>query len=163
MLGVEAEIAFRFDTPLAPRDRAYERADVAAAVTALPAIEIVDTRFASYEGTPVIERAADFMSNGGLVTGPARNDWRAFDLEKLEASVAVDGVEIVRRVGGAPGGDPMIPAVALVNALRLSGGAPAGMVVTTGSYTGLEYAHRDSAVGARFEGFGAVGLRFVGS
>jgi 2-keto-4-pentenoate hydratase len=55
----------------------------------------------------------------------------------------------------------MIPAVALVNQLRLSGGAPAGMVVTTGTYTGLEYARGDSAVCARFEGFGAAALRFV--
>jgi 2-keto-4-pentenoate hydratase len=163
MLGVEAEIAFRFDVALAARDRAYERAEVAAAVTALPAIEIVDTRFASYDGTPVIERAADFMSNGALVAGPTRADWRAFDLERIEASVAIDGAEIVRRVGGNACGDPMIPAVALVNQLRLSGGTPSGMVVTTGTYTGLEYARGDSAVRAGFAGFGAVALKFIGS
>ncbi len=163
MLGIEGEIAFRFDRPLPPRDRAYDRVDVVAAVTALPAIEIVDTRFASYDGTPVIERAADFMSNGGLVTGRARKDWRSFDLAGLEASVTVDGSEIVRRVGGNACGDPMIPAVALVNQLRLSGGAPAGMVVATGTYTGLEYARDDSAVRARCEGFGAAALRFVRS
>jgi 2-keto-4-pentenoate hydratase len=161
MLGVEAEIAFRFDRPLPPRDRAYERAEVAAAVTALPAIEIVDTRFATYDGAPVIERAADFMSNGGLVTGLARKDWRSFDLERLEASVAIDGVEIVRRVGGHASRDPLVPAIALVNQLRLSGGAPAGMVVTTGTYTGLEYARGDSAVRVGFEGFGGATLRFA--
>src|SRR6478735_3618950 len=49
MLGVEAEIA--------------------AAVTALAAIEVVDTRFANYADTPVIDRLADFISNGGFVTG----------------------------------------------------------------------------------------------
>ncbi len=35
------------------------------------------------------------------------------------------------------------------------------MVVTTGTYTGLEYARGDSAVRVGFEGFGAATLRFV--
>ena len=66
MRGVEAEIAFRFDRDLPPRERPYERSDIEAAVTAFPAIEIVDTRFRDYNSTPAIERAADFMSNGGF-------------------------------------------------------------------------------------------------
>ena len=160
-LGVEAEIAFRFDVSMPPRNLAYQRADVAASVTALPAIEIVDTRFTTYDGTPVIERAADFMSNGGLVTGRARGDWRSFDLENLEASVAIDGVEIVRRVGGHASRNPLIPTIALVNQLRLSEGVPAGTMVTTGTYTGLEYARKESAVRASFEGFGDANFRFV--
>ena len=160
MLGVEAEIAFRFDRPLPPRDRPYERAEIEAAVTAFPAIEIVDTRFRDYDGTPVIERAADFMSNRGFVIGTARTDWRAFDLAGLEASVSIDGVEIVRRIGGHAAGDPLRPAIAFVNAMRSTSGVSAGMMVTTGTYTGLEFARADSQVRASFEGFGTVGFRF---
>jgi 2-keto-4-pentenoate hydratase len=160
MRGVEAEIAFRFDQTLPPRELTYERADVEAAVTAFPAIEIVDSRFRDYHGTLVIDRAADFMSNGGFVVGSARDDWRSFDLAKLEARLTIDGVEIVRRVGGHSAGDPLIPAIALANYLRTSTGAPAGMVTTTGTFTGLEFAKVNSVVQATFEGFGSVTCQF---
>ncbi len=156
MRGVEAEIAFRFDRSLPPRDQPYGREEVVDAVTALPVIEIVDTRFTSYGRTPVIERAADFMSNGALVTGAARSDWRGFDLSALEAYVAVDGREVVRRVGGHPSRDPLVPAIALVDHLRLSAGVLAGMIVTTGTYTGMELAPACCAIEAGFTGFGAT-------
>src|SRR6202790_5021053 len=55
LLGVEAEVAFRFDRALEPRERPYEYAEVAAAVSAFSAIEIVDSRFPAYRGAPVIE------------------------------------------------------------------------------------------------------------
>src|SRR5579859_3034127 len=41
--GVEAEIAFHFDRDMRPRAAAYDYAEVAASVTALAAIEIVDS------------------------------------------------------------------------------------------------------------------------
>lgn len=160
MLGVEAEIAFRFNRGLPPRVREYEREEIEAAVTAFPAIEIVDTRFRDYAATPGLERTADFMSNGGFVAGSLREDWRSFDLAKLEVSLTVDGVELVHRAGGNPAGDPLIPAIALVNALRTSTGIPEGAIVTTGSYTGLERVKPDSSVGVAFAGFGDVGCRF---
>jgi 2-keto-4-pentenoate hydratase len=146
MRGIEVEIAFRFDRALPPRERAYEREEIEAAVTAFPALEIVDTRFRNYEATPVIERAADFMSNGAFVAGGAREDWRFFDLAALEVSLVIDGVEIVRRVGGHPSVDPLIPAIALANYLRSTSGMAAGMVATTGSCTGLAFAKADSVV-----------------
>jgi len=162
MRGVEAEIAFRFDRALPPRDQPYTREDVAEAATALPAIELVDTRFASYDGTPAIERAADFMSNGALVTGAARADWRGFDLSALEAYVAIDGRDDVRRVGGHPARDPLVPTIALVNQLRRSTGVAAGMIVTAGSYTGMTLAPARGAIEAGFSGFGATTCRLVG-
>jgi 2-keto-4-pentenoate hydratase len=158
MIGVEAEIAFRFDQAMPPRERAYERAEVEAATTAFVAIEIVDSRFKDYQGTPVIERAADFMSNGAFVSGGVRQDWRSFDLAGLEACLAIDGVEIVRQVGGHASGDPLVPAIALCN--RLSSGIAAGQVVTTGSFTGLQFAKPNSVVSATFAGFGAAHCRF---
>jgi 2-keto-4-pentenoate hydratase len=161
MIGVEAEIAFRSDQAMPPRERAYEQAEVAAAVTAFVAIEIVDSRFKDYQGTPVIERAADFMSNGAFVSGAARQDWRSFDLAKLEACISIDGVEIVRQVGGHASADPLVPAIALCNRLRLSSGIAAGQVVTTGSFTGLQFAKPDSVVSATFAGFGAAHCRFI--
>lgn len=156
MRGIEAEIAFRFDRSLPPRAAPYAREEIERAVTALPAIEIVDTRFASYDSTPVIERVADFMSNGAFVTGAARADWRGFDLGELEAHVAIDGQEVIRRVGGHPSRDPLIPAIALVNQLRLSTGASEGMVATTGTFTGMHLVPARRAIEAGFQNFGVV-------
>jgi 2-keto-4-pentenoate hydratase len=161
MIGIEAEIAFRFARPLPPRERAYERSEVEAAVTAFPAIEIVDSRFTSYDGTPVIDRAADFMSNGAFIAGAAREDWRAIDLAKLEARLSIDGIEVVRGIGGHASGDPLIPAIAFSNHFRSSSGVAAGQMVTTGTFTGLQFAQRNSIVSATFVGFGDASCRFV--
>jgi 2-keto-4-pentenoate hydratase len=160
-VGVEAEIAFRFDRPLPPRSRPYAREEIAEAVTAFPAIEILDSRFRDYDGTPVIDRAADFMSNSAFVVGRPREDWRSFDLSKLEVALSVNGVEIVREVGGHAAGDPLIPAIALVNSLQETTGVLVGRLVTTGTYTGLQFVSKDSSVKATFDSFGAVDVRFV--
>ena len=139
----------------------YERGEIEAAVTAFAAIEIVDTRFQSYQRANVFDRAADLLSNGAFVVGAARQDWQAFDLETIEASLTIDGEERVRRSGGHASRDPLLPAIALVNHLRLTTGAPAGAFVTTGTNTGREIAAAGETVEAAFEGFGSAALRFV--
>jgi 2-keto-4-pentenoate hydratase len=161
MVGVEAEIAFRFDQPLEPRERAYERVEIEELVTAFPAIEILDSRLRDYHGASVIDRAADFMSNSAFVVGTPREDWQSFDLARLEARLLIDGVELVRTVGGHAAGDALIPAIALANTLRHTTGIPAGHMVTTGTYTGLKFIERNRAVHTQFVGFGDVSCRFV--
>lgn len=161
MLGIEAEIAFRVDTALPPRAAPYARDEVAAALTALPAIEVVDTRFRDYDAIPAIERAADFMSNGGFIAGAPRPDWRDFDLSKLEAAVLVNGEVAVRRIGGHAAGDALLPAIDLANDLRESGGIPAGMVITTGTFTGLTIVKPGDKVEVVFTGFGSVSVQFA--
>lgn len=159
--GVEIEIAFRFDRPFAPRDAVYARAEIESGVTALAGVEIVDTRFVSYEGTPLLDRAADFLANGAYVVGPARADWRQFDLSQLEAYVTFNGQDQARRIGGHPSRDPLLPAIALVNQLRRSSGIGEGMIVTTGSYAGMLAALRGCSVVAGFTGFGEVECRLA--
>jgi 2-keto-4-pentenoate hydratase len=156
--GIEAEIAFRLDRSLPPRATPYLLEDVAAAVTALPAIEIVDTRFRDYNATPAIERAADFMANGGFVGGEPRSDWRRFDLSTLNVVLNINGREVVRRVGGHAAGNPIRPLVDFANDMRTGDGIPAGAVVTTGTYTGLTPAKAGDRVEVVFTGFGAVSI-----
>lgn len=160
LLGVEAEIAFRFDRPLAPRDRDYERQEIVDVVTALPAFEVVDTRFASYSETPVLHRLGDCMSNGALICGPLRPDWRDFDLATLEIVLTVDGEVVHRSTGGHSNGDPLLPAIALANELRAGPGISAGQIVTTGTYSGLRFVSAGSHLVASFEGFGQVEVTF---
>jgi len=160
LLGVEAEIAFTFDRALPARDRDYSYAEVAAAVTAMPVIEVVDSRFTSYQETPLLHRLADFMSNGAFVQGTPRPDWREHDLAQLHVTLTVEGRSIADRVGGHPVSDPLLPAVDLVNHLRTRGGVSAGQVMTTGSYTGLNHAARGQTAVATFEGFGSAQVSF---
>jgi len=158
LLGMEAEVAFRFLHDLPPRAAEYSQADVEAAVVAFPAIEVVATRYTSYQGTPFIERLADCMSNGAFVVGPDQPSWRTQDLEQLEATLTFDEQIVTQRRGGHAAGHPLRPAVTLVNALRTSSGVRAGQMMTTGTYTGLNYAQPGQRVRASFDAFGAAEL-----
>lgn len=161
LIGVEAEIAFRFDRDLPPRAAAYSEDEVAAAVSALPAIETIDTRFGDLDAASPLERAADFLSNGCFVAGAACPTWRSLDLATLEVSLSIDGVEVVRKVGGHPSGNPLAVAVALANRLRLADGVKKGAVVTTGSVSGTLYVDKSSTIAVAFAGLGTVGCRFA--
>ena len=135
--------------------------DIRAAATALAAIEVVDTRFQSYSGTPPLDRLCDCMSNGALVCGAPREDWRGLDLARLPVTLTADGEVIARSVGGHANGDPLLPAVALANELRTGPGIAAGQIVTTGTFTGLLFARPGMRIVASFEGFAPVELTFA--
>jgi 2-keto-4-pentenoate hydratase len=158
MRGVEAEIAFHVDRALGPRERDYSASEVAAAVTAMVAIEVVDTRFRNYDATPSLHRLADFMSSGAFVQGTRQPRWRDLDLTKLHVSLSIDGQVIVDRIGGHPTLDPLLPALALINHLRTRGGVPAGMLLTTGSFTGMNHAAPGQSVEVTFDGVGSAQL-----
>ncbi|HEY1720359.1 MAG TPA: fumarylacetoacetate hydrolase family protein [Magnetospirillaceae bacterium] len=161
-MGVEAEIAFRFDRAMSPREAEYSRKDVEDCVSAFVAIEIVDSRFKEAHKLPVIERAADCMSNGGFVVGTMRHDWRNFDLSMLAASLLINGKPVVdRQIGGHVTKDPLILAITLANTLRATTGIAAGKVVTTGTFTGIQYAATGDRVQAAFDGFGDAVVSFV--
>jgi 2-keto-4-pentenoate hydratase len=160
LLGVEAEIAFRFDRELPARERAYGYQEVADSVTALAAIEIVDSRFGDYQGTPILDRLADFASNGAFVHGALQPRWRDLDLVECNVELAIDGEPIVRRIGGHAAGDPLLPAVALVNVLTRGQSIREGQLMTTGTYTGLNFARPGQSVVATFAGFRPAEVRF---
>jgi hypothetical protein len=81
---------------------------------------------------------------------------RDLDAPRVERDLGGSEPRVAPRWGGVQ--DLMDPLrLQVARAVR----APAGMVVTTGTYTGLEYARGDSAVRVGFEGFGAATLRFV--
>lgn len=158
LLGIEGEIAFRFERDLPPRDQEYSREEIAQAVTALVGIEIVATRFRDYEATPMLHRTADCMSNGIYVIGTARPDWRDVKLDELEAVLTINGAVAVRERGKHPTGDPLLLAIALANVLRGSGGIKAGQFITTGTCTGMHLGQPGDQVLVEFTGFGKAEL-----
>jgi 2-keto-4-pentenoate hydratase len=160
LLGIELEIAFRFERAMFAREREYTVEEVKDAVVALPAIEVVATRFADYGSTPVLHRLGDCMSNGALVCGEVRHDWNDFDFISIGTLLQIDGDEVVRGIGGHSAGAPLLPAVALVNEMRRGSGVESGQIVTTGTFTGLVFASPGSTVRGEFANFGAVEIRF---
>jgi 2-keto-4-pentenoate hydratase len=160
LLGVEAEIAFWFVRELPPSPVDYTTEEVAAAVEALVGIEVVGTRFRSYDDAPALDRIADCMANEAFVIGTRRPDWRSADLASLEATLRVNGDVVVRQAGGHVTKDPLIPAVALVNLLRHSVGIHSGQFITTGTFTGLHRCRPGDHVEVAFERFGEAALTF---
>ncbi len=122
---------------------------------------MVATRFRDYASTSLLDRAADYVSNGAFVRGAPIAGWRRHDLAKLEVVLTIGGREIARRVGGHSSGDPLLPAIALVNDLRTGPGVKAGQIMTTGTFTGLNYAKPAQSAVATFTGFGAAEVAFT--
>lgn len=160
LLGVEAEIGYRLKDDLTAADRGMTMVDLDARVIIVPTIEIVDTRFASYEATPVLQRAADFMSNGGLVVGDPWTDGTEHDLTQLAIKLYAGEALICDTVGGHAAKDPRIPTLAFIQAPGRPDHLPAGTLITAGSYTGLLYAKPGDKVTARFAGYGELSVSF---
>ncbi len=161
MLGLEAEIEFRFDRDLPARATDYSVEEVASAMTCLIGMEICDTRFTTMTVPDPLERTADFMVNAGFVSGTPRPDWRSLDLPEVEASLIINGEVVVKQKGEGPKKKPLDRAVAMVNILRHTTGVKTGHVVTCGSYTGMVFAKPGDKIGASFSGLGAVELSFT--
>lgn len=161
LLGVEAEIAFRFRKNLPARDTDYSREEIADAVEAFPAIELLNSRYAEPGSRSQLEKLADCIIQGGIVCGTARPDWKTIDFSQLNVVLTVDGKEIANRTGSHPTGDPVLPMVALVNELRTKKGVRAGQIMTTGTWTGVNYVTPSSVVVVAFKGFEPVTVRFT--
>jgi len=161
LLGVEAEIAFIFNRDLGPREAEFTFDEIANAVSPVVAIEIVDSRYKSYTGTNVIHRAADFVSNGGFVCGLPNTKISMSELPHLTATLQVDGETLVSKSGGHIRSHPLLPAVELVNELRLEDGVKRGQFMTTGTFTGLNYVKPGQMVRVEFDGFDPISVTFT--
>jgi 2-keto-4-pentenoate hydratase len=159
--GVEGEVAFIFRRDLRARPQPYSRDEVAAAVDACAAIEVVTSRYRNSDAVSNLEKLADSISNGAFVHAAPSADWRNLELGRLKVTLTVNGAPVLEREGGHPTGDPLGVAVALVNMMREKGGVRAGQFVTCGTYTGLRYLHPGDVCGVRFEGLGAAEVTFT--
>ena len=160
LLGIEAEIAYRFDRDLAPRPQPYVDAEVRAAVgTAHVAVEVCATRFTDWSDAPALWKLADLQSTACLVVSEGQSNWRALDPVELEAVVVDGDVERMRRRNAHPNGDPASLLVDLVaHACAEGDGVRAGDIVTTGSWIGLLEVELPARVEVRFDGVGVVRL-----
>lgn len=160
--GLEAEIAFQMGEDLPPREKAYSRDEVVAAIGSChPAIEVMESGLTDPLKAEKLSMIADLQMHGAFVYGDAVANWQAIDFSKEHVVLAVDGVVRVERTGSNTSGDLMrlLPWLANEGAGR-TGGLKAGQWITTGSWTGLTLAIACSVVNVQFSAAGEVDLQF---
>jgi 2-keto-4-pentenoate hydratase len=160
--GVEGEVAFVFRRDLPARSTPYSRDEVAVAVDACAAIELVSSRYRDFASASALVKLADSIANAAFVHATPLAQWRDLDLGKLNVTLTVNGETVLEQTGGHATGDPLGVAVALVNMRREQGGVRAGQFVTCGSYTGLRYLKPGDTCGVSFANLGSASVQFTG-
>jgi 2-keto-4-pentenoate hydratase len=163
LIGVEAEIAYRFSRNLPPRDTPYTSPEVMDAIgTMHPVIEIVDTRFMAFNTTDPLSHRADHQNGGALVVGPGIADWRGIDPLTQLVRLTLDGALRHEGIGGNSAGDNVRLLVWMANhGARSHGGLRAGQIVTTGSCSGTDFVAPGTRIHAEFPGIGLVDIDMV--
>ncbi len=161
LCGVEGEVAFRFTKDLPPRAAPYTREEVAGAMEACAAIEVITSRYKDQAQRSMLEKLADCVSNGGFVHAAPIADWHGLDLVNIHVTLLVNGETVLDQNGGNPSGDPLKVATALANMLRGGRGIRAGQFATCGTFTGLRFLKPGDTCTARFEGLGTAEVTFT--
>ena len=159
LIGIEAEIGFRLSRDLPPRAASYRRGEVTAGATLHPVIEVVDSRYSDFRSLDRASILADNFSNGGLVYGPPVPNWKSLDLGGTAMVVTEDGQPFADSTGGAAR-DPVGALIEFANLMNPRGGAKAGTIVTTGSWTGMAFTKRGARIVADFGPLGYVEIAF---
>jgi 2-keto-4-pentenoate hydratase len=158
---IECEYAFRLARDLPPRDAPYSREEVEDACGAVHGcIEVADSRFASGLIVDSPSLIADNMLAAAYVVGPEITSFRD-DGVLLHAPIRAfaDGVLVAEGAGEHAGGHPIAPLVWLANDRRKRGdGLSAGMLVSTGSCTGVYRAPARVEILADYGAAGVVSL-----
>ena len=160
---VEGEVAFRLGRDLPTRSQGYAENEVWDAMATLHVgIEVLESSFIDRRKISEYAVLGDLLNNGAYCYGAAIKDWRHLDVATPEASIAINGKELRRAKIGTPGGHPKRLLIWLANHAAARGlPLKAGMIITTGSHTGMLDAPPGAAVTARLEGIGEATLQFA--
>jgi 2-keto-4-pentenoate hydratase len=161
-VGVECEIAVRLARDLDPSQAPFSADDVAQAVEAyLPAIEIVDDRYADWQSLGAPTLVADDFFAAGCVLGEAVPRSQAPDLLDVVGRARVNGMEVSHGTGADVLGHPHHALAWLANHLAAGGkGLRAGEIVLTGSLVKTLWLASDDSVMMDLSGLGAVTVSF---
>lgn len=160
-LGIEAEVALRLGRDVSPEQAAAltpETVDSLIDAMAV-SVEVVASRWLEAGAAPALLRLADQQSHGALALGEwqryERRDWA---LQRCE--VGIGSLAATRHTGTHSLGDPawLLPQW-LRHLTRVGAHVPAGTIVTTGTWCGLQPAQRGDTVNVAFAGLGQVTLR----
>ena len=160
--GVECEIAVRLSRDLSVSDAPFTAEHVTEAVEAyMPAIEIVDERYADWPRTEAATLIADDFFAAGCVLGESLNRDVAPDLAGLTGQTLIKGVEVARGIGADVMGHPHNALAWLANSLAERGEAlHAGQIVLTGSLVQTQWPAAGDQVAVIISGLGSVSVTF---
>ena len=161
--GVECEIAVRLAADLPAEAAPFSKELVAEAVGAcMAAIEIVDDRYIDWRSLDTLTLIADDFFQAGIVLGLAEPEWRGLDLAALAGTMAINGQERGRGLGGDVLGHPFTALTWLANQLAAYGvGLRSGHVVLTGSVVATQWVARGDQVRVDVEGLGSAEVVFA--
>jgi 2-keto-4-pentenoate hydratase len=162
-VGVECEIAVKLASDLAPSAAPFTADTVAQAIGAyLPAIEIVDDRYADWQilGAPTLV-ADDFFAAGCVLGKPVARS-AAPDLLDVIGRAVINDTEIARGTGADVLGHPHNALAWLANHLAADGnGLRAGQIVLTGSLVKTIWLNAGDRVTMDLSGLGRVEVAFT--
>lgn len=163
VLGIELELIFSFNRDFLPQPDPVPERDVLESVNAFGAsIEIVSSRIAGWPETPKLSQLADLQNHGALVIGKMVEYRSDFSFADPMADLRINGVPLFSGAGRNPAGDPRRLLCWLVNHCRERGLAlPAGSIITTGSYTGMEFPAHAGTVTGEIAGLPAVTFELI--
>ena len=122
---MEAEFAFRMGRDLPAASEPLSREYIAGAIeTAIPSIEIVDSRFMSWTRVGAPSLIADCACNAAWVKGPEVSNWMDVDLAAQQVRLLVNGEVVHRGSGEAVLGHPLNAIRWLVDTLHSRGTRP---------------------------------------
>jgi 2-keto-4-pentenoate hydratase len=162
-VGVECEIAVRLAHDLDDSHAPFSADAVAQAIDAyLPAIEIVDDRYADWQSLGAPTLVADDFFAAGCVLGEAVPRSNAPDLLSVVGRALINGYEVSRGTGADVLGHPHHALAWLANHLATSGkGLRAGEIVLTGSLVKTLWLGSDDSVVMDLSGLGSVAVSFT--
>src|SRR5215208_3247308 len=152
--GIECEIAVRLGRDLSPADAPFTVDKVAEAVESyMPAIEVVDERYADWPHTEAPTLIADDFFAAGCVLGGSTPRQALPDLTQLTGQTFINGAEVM--------GHPHNALAWLANNLAERGKAlRAGEIVLTGSLVQTQWPAPQDDVVVSIAGLGTVSLTF---
>src|SRR5712691_1829215 len=162
-VGVECEIAVRLGRDLMPLDAPFTADKVMQAIDAyLPAVEIVDDRYADWQtlGAPTLV-ADDFFAAGCVLGNPVARS-AVPDLLSVIGRAIINGNEVGQGSGADVLGHPHHALAWLANHLASDGNAlRAGEFVLTGSLVKTVWLNAGDQVMMELSGLGSVGATFA--
>ncbi|CAH1656520.1 MULTISPECIES: fumarylacetoacetate hydrolase family protein [unclassified Chelatococcus] len=137
--AAEAEFIAVMAQDLPPREKPYEVAEVAAAISAIHVgAEIAGSPLVNLNDLGPGSIISDFGCNAGVVLGPEVVGWQSRPWESLTAKSTVNGAAVGEGTAAGVPGTPLAAVVFLANRLsRLKITLRAGDLVSTGMVTGI--------------------------
>jgi len=160
--GVETEIAVRVARDLTPDEAPWTVERIAEVVSAvMPAIEIVDDRYADFKAAGAGTIIADNAFNAGSILGPETTDWQHLQLDKLTARTIIDGKEVATGLSDELLGHPLNALVWIADRYAGMGRTlRGGRFVSLGTITPVQWIAGGCEVEIEVEGLGSVAVAF---